>query len=129
MVDLKSRIVELWNSGFTAGEIALEFKVTRNKVMGIINRSRAAGLITRFVPKTQPKLKIPKRKATQKTIDVPIITSNKRKTLFDLKLYDCRWIDDDTGYCGDPVKPKTSWCCKHYDIVYIKNSNIKSLPT
>jgi hypothetical protein len=128
-MDHKAHIIGLWNKGFTAGEIAKTLHFTRSKVMGIVQRGQGKGEAVKRPRSKDHKLKtVDPQRTFNFSFDVPIATK-KGKTILELRMFDCRWTEDKFTYCAEPVKEKTSWCCKHYDIVYIKNSNIKSSPT
>lgn len=42
------------------------------------------------------------------------------KTLFELKLSDCRWINDDGTFCAERVYKTTSYCKVHAQRVFQK---------
>lgn len=45
--------------------------------------------------------------------------TGRRKTLLELNMNECRWVNDDKTFCAEPtVSESTSWCCDHYKIVY-----------
>jgi len=124
-MDYKAHIIELWNKGFTAGEIAIECDFTRSKVMGIVNRAKQKGLAVskQPAPKAKKETYNPQRTFDFDFIDVPITPNHK--TLLQLRMFDCRWIYDDGLYCGIPSEGTGSWCKEHHKIVFIPNSKRK----
>jgi hypothetical protein len=141
----KDKIIAMWHENYTSGQIAKELGISRGAVMGVVHREKNKSIIKiRRVPKVKLTPRIQVERPKKKPFTLPNYTRpNMRKhvknplqgefdlyvppppkSLFDLGPYDCRWIHDNGGYCGDRVKPNKSWCCKHYDIVYIKGSNL-----
>ena len=53
--------------------------------------------------------------------DLPELSARRR--LIDLSAHECRYctgdpLTADHSFCGEPVKPGTSWCEKHYAVVF-----------
>jgi GcrA cell cycle regulator len=126
---LKSR----FDAGLSCGEIAREIGVSRNAVIGKINRlrlSRVQGATTRQRPR-----KAPLRLVTQHDILTALraqppppaeqapIHHGFRCSLVELGKGTCRWpISDpgarDFGFCGDKSVDGLPYCASHARIAY-----------
>lgn len=142
-VETVNRIVEMWNAGKSAGEIAHHFKVTRNQVMGKVSRLRKEGVFLRTAASPLARVKVievktdrgwKKRKDTTRP---PVAVSLKpiEQFVFDfgpvetnidilqLTPHSCRYIvgeDRRRGalYCGEP-KSYRSYCETHAKLCYV----------
>lgn len=149
---LRKQIYEMWEAGHTSFDISAALGITRNSVMGIVNRGQRMGMITRRgtvgkkpkepkaptakvirLPKKPPLTTIqpPKLKKEEpmaketKPVVVPIPPRKKTgpKTIMELGIYDCRWMMPDKRYCGEVAKSaQTPWCEEHYKLVYVRGT-------
>ena len=146
----KDRIIELWNDGYTGGQIAKEIGHTRSAIMGLISRMRQSGKgvdvkrnasitpkprVKTQAPKGRPKkLKIhPKTFQYAFTFAEPTKAHNNKPISFmDLTSFHCRYILNDPKqgalYCGDP-KERGSYCAFHANLCYIPDSAVKKKHT
>lgn len=131
-----NKVVEMWHSKHTSGEIAIEVGITRNAVMGIVHRhgKRKTPLKVKAIKlkeikeviipkkieekKPEPRLIVAKKyiKASQPFIE-EMYKITKGKKLLELGPFDCRWIWDDKSYCAKPTS-MCSYCEEHKKIVY-----------
>lgn len=145
------RVVELWNQGtMTASEIAAQLGTTKNAVIGIVNRARAKGLITRpfdvtkannakQVEQTAPiriTIKKPTKSPTplsaqeQPSLTWKVTPMPKAKTgkyLWDLNDRDCRFPTSRTAnhhiFCGEAIRDsRTRYCEHHHKVVWVKQT-------
>jgi hypothetical protein len=125
--------------------IAKELNMTRSAVMGVVNRMIKWGVCQKrgnaqyvrakkvnpekVTPEMQIENKISLAPVTvavdQEPIPIndffltPTPSDGKEKTIFDLGLTDCRWMNSKTHYCAKPGKSSIRpWCPEHYKIVY-----------
>lgn len=125
---LESEVIRLWNDQTSAGKIASRFQETRNVVMGIINRARRKGLITREeISPTTAKPKRSMRPARQQPARVakptptpaskyagPIVrlfpietlAGDGPKTLIDAPAFTCRFV------VGQNERGQDLYCCE-----------------
>jgi len=148
-----SDIIEKWNEGKSAGQIATFFAITRNSVIGVVFRARKMGIITRKDQYPTPQLKVkkvakkpirPKRfvsavaftfTQTKDTMartppsirDIPEkYERTDGKDLLTLNPCDCRFSVGKGTFCGKNGKSSAKpWCEEHYSIVYTKKANAK----
>lgn len=136
-------IIDLWNEGYSAGEISHKLKVTRNMVMGKISRLRASGMSLRTAPKKLQRAKKVevktkngwvKKKETKKKpaavglqpIEQFVFDYGPIETNIDIMQLtprSCRYIIDNDRrrgalYCGEP-KHYRSYCEAHAKLCYI----------
>lgn len=97
------KLVEMWNSGLTATEIGKELGVTKNAIIGRVNRLREKGVGLRT--RSEPEAFMPKSNIT----------------ILELKDTSCRYIlNTDTSsavYCGKP-KEHNAYCKAHAELCY-----------
>lgn len=136
-----AHVTKQWAEGLSAGEIALQIGVTRNKVMGKIHRM---GLPTRKVATRAPRPPAPQRTkskngkdgaATQRInkprsilappVEQPAntIPRKQRKTFVELEPHHCRYAygdPQDKGFffCGAEALPLKPYCLGHYKLAY-----------
>ena len=139
---LNRQIIDLWNSGMPASEMARECGMTRNAIIGRIARMRAKGIPLRSLPKATEKLK----RAIKREVRTPygwikkkqfkpnndnivfeqlslgIQTPEQNLDIMQLFPGACRFIvgsDRKRGalYCGG-TKHSKSYCKKHSDVCY-----------
>jgi hypothetical protein len=134
-----NEVLRMWNEKFTSYQIAMAIGITRNAVMGIVHRhgkrkTPKKVVVRRVTPKVaEPKPEPKKRAAPKKeekltvfrkrikaTEPFPELTFKitKGKKMMDLGPFDCRWIWDDSSYCGKPTD-MCSYCTYHKTIVYV----------
>lgn len=133
---LKNEIIKMWNEGYTSGDIAWTFNVTRNSIMGVVHRARKLGLALKKDPYHPPKPKIVKEppkvinkppkpvktpKAKKKVVVKPKVKpESSSKTLMELGPNDCRWIVAEGYFCGKHSESSLRpWCEVHHRIVYV----------
>ena len=139
--DIRLRIIELWQSGTTSGEIGRIVGKTRSAVMGVIDREKKKGAELRG------HISKPKKEIVEKKIEVepvkekveimPVKTPEKiisfferRKPaaerrnirIFELENSSCRYIVAGEGvnsiFCGDRKVGRT-YCPAHMALCYI----------
>lgn len=153
---LRNQIYKMWEEGQTSFYISDALGITRNSVMGIVNRGQRMGAIKRrgtvgkkpkepAAPTAKvirlskkpplttiqpPKLKKEEPMAKEiKPVVVPIpkAATEGPKTLLELGSFDCRWILPDKRYCGHhAVSARTPWCSEHYGLVYYRGTARRS---
>ena len=142
--EIINKVVALWQSDKTSGEIAKEMNLTRSAVMGIVHRhGKRKNPLKVIVRRIEPKVDLvkqepspePKKRASPKkeekltvfrkrikaTEPFPELTFKitQGKKMMDLGPFDCRWIWDDSSYCGRPTA-MCSYCAQHKAIVYVE---------
>jgi hypothetical protein len=142
----KDKIIELWNSGYSGGQIAKEIGHTRSAIMGLISRMRQSGKNVEIKrdavikPKTRIKTAVKKGRPKKLKIDPSTFqyafsfqeatqAPNAKPIHFiDLNSFHCRYIINDPKegalYCGG-IKEKRSFCAFHANLCYIPNSSQK----
>lgn len=153
---LRKQIYAMWEAGETSFHISAALGITRNSVMGIVNRGQRMGAIKRRgtvgkkpkepkaltakvirLPKKPPLTTIqpPKLKKEElmaketKPVVVPMPkpATSGPKTILELGSFDCRWILPDKRYCGQQaVSARTPWCDEHYALVYYRGTARRS---
>lgn len=134
---VKNKIIELWNNGRSAGIIGQELGVTRNTVVGQVNRMRQSGieLRSREVVMKRPHPSIKKDNPPyQKFIPAPITLptapvmfthprivkqvrqKNRWVPILLTKNNTCRYTEDGKTFCNHEGYP---WCEEHRALVYI----------
>lgn len=144
-----ARVLGLWKSGATSGDIAAIVKLSRSSVMGILFRARKRGLVEmRKVetgekkPRTKPKRERVKRLRLPSVFAAPLVTDNHETSqivtepcdpvhFLDAHYGQCRWIvgrapDNLVNFCGQPTKEGLSYCVAHHKIVYVPLSKMKN---
>lgn len=132
MIELTARdkeMLKMWDQGRTASEIGKHFKITRNAVMGRLNRLRAAGFVG-YKTHKPPIHRLPKKTNKQHRSEIKEIVDAKRRelklktgyTLMELEFGMCRYpISGDRAsdfmFCGKPVG-KSSYCPAHHEICW-----------
>lgn len=128
-----AQIIKLWSEGVAASEIGRMLGRSKGSIVGRIYRLREAGV---DIPRRRVEKKEKPIKVKEKTIKIPAIflapikdaldnnelTGDGLKTLFDLRLNDCRYIigrsADRHIYCAEPAH-KRQMCKAHYDLCYV----------
>lgn len=138
--DRNKEIAELWEIGYTSGEIARKLEISRGAVMGVIHRFRANG--EKISRRAKPKFAVepPKKevapvvkKSTKSVKAKPLkpqplfetlapVLLNANCTFMDLTPQSCRFIIGpvaglNTVYCGEPKSGK-SFCKQHRKLCY-----------
>lgn len=149
MIERNSEIIRLWNENKSATVIAYELNITRNIVIGVVTRARAAGLITKpiveaFTKRNRERSKnkhaVPARKSDAKLtnslwIRAPIIYNDRDSSainglaLIDLEHNQCRFptsrFDGQHYFCGEITRDsRTSYCAQHHAKVFVKKRKL-----
>lgn len=96
-------LTDKWNDGWSASQIGGHLGVTRNAVIGKLNR------ISGY--KTAKRVKLVKALNTVKTVvDAPSITGGI--SLYDLTNVTCRWPTSPGYFCGTTTA-KQPYCLEH----------------
>ncbi len=137
--EIRPKIYEEWNAGLSSSQLAAKYKTTRNAILGLLHRARAAGVtlrthenIRRAVegkrrPKrttpsstpSLPKLVAQPRVVYQKPIrrKVPKQPEDKRWVpLWQTGDKTCRYIDHRNLYCNENTS-HGSWCDEHHGLM------------
>jgi hypothetical protein len=130
--ETKEQIKALWFEGKTSGQIAKALGITRNAVMGAVNRMRSKG---EELPLRAPHLPNKKPKPARKRPEKPKLVLSEDDaqepsfefpdnylTLMDLRMSSCRFIVAEgnvhqTRYCGQTID-RNSYCKAHYKLCY-----------
>jgi len=140
--DQKDKIIEMWEQGMSGSKIGDNLNLTRNSVIGFVNRLKRSGHVFKRDEKDQHKKrvieerKIREEKFAQKNKEIISTTPPKNIPvekipvlptrlggieLVDLKRTSCRFIisgeDPVTRYCGDEQN-RGAYCEYHYKICY-----------
>lgn len=136
------RLVDLWLEGVSSGKIATEFGVSRNAVMGVVNRlglpgksrngrrmvlpvrEAAASGPPKLAKPAKPKRVKPVQPAPLAFVEPPPVVEPEpivafgAVTIIDLRPGHCRWIDGPvdgaaTLYCGEAKTPASPYCECH----------------
>ena len=145
------KLVALWNSGMTATEVGKALGITKNAVVGKVNRLRAKGVFMRMrqppTPKPEraprpPRPPKPKKPRPEKVVRLtppalvcvpvpdPVVDKTSRfVTLLELTQQSCRYIvskdTEETLYCGAP-RTRKSYCTAHAALCYVKDKSCNS---
>lgn len=125
--EIKNAVLELWNKQYTGGQIAKELCLTRNAVMGIVDRLKKKGLIDprpKLPPKIEPPKVVIKTKKMPPVFIKPKPVNHIPKTLMQLRQNSCRYVVNDGPasqflFCGKP-KEKGAYCMDHAKLCYVK---------
>ena len=137
-------IIDMWQTGLSGGQIACRLGITRNAVMGILGRSRAAGKIDYRIDMERIRniradvAEIERKRASvigeflQIAIAGGDLPSNKPTsgvTLMKLQPSSCRYIigrnvDDESLFCGEQ-RGASSYCKTHHKLCYTHPSKLK----
>lgn len=118
----KAAIKEMWNSGQTSSQIASVMGVSRNSIIGIVNRMRQSGhnILEKGCKRAK---KVPKK---------TVVATNKKKEpaprllgevdILGLTIRSCRFIVSEgnfrnTLYCNKDIV-KGPYCADHYKLCY-----------
>lgn len=147
-MDRNAEIIKLWNDNNSATYIACELKITRNIVIGVITRARAAGLITkpivfeftkrarssaRFKPIISKERKVRFQSHPMNKSGVEYQDDNSSVAngfaLVDLEHNACRFavsrFNDQHYFCGAVTRDsRTSYCAEHHVKVFVKKRKL-----
>lgn len=150
--DVKLRVLQLWNDGSSAGEIARLLNLTsRNSVIGLVNRAGAQKKRSGKVEGRSPIRSKPfsirmtkehaekKKKFVEKLRVQAIVEAEAPAPLGPIGDYPdsgsyCRFLHGDVGsltwqVCGHPRHGKTPYCEYHYQKLRDGTSKVKSANT
>lgn len=128
--DLKQRIVELYELGYSYSEIGADVGMRRNQIAGAVSRLKAAGAITEDrkgkpvaikpkPPKPPPKPKV--EPEVEITLDEFFA---KGSSLLSLREGQCRFPTHSRGsqhlFCADAVTGPGNYCEKHRSVCWVK---------
>lgn len=158
MTEMDDKLIALWNNGLSAAQVGEALGVSKNAIMGKINRLRAKGITLRARPASEatkekrqardarrhrsvalsPKLPRVHAPPVPPTPPAPPTAPSDTQfiSLLDLLPWSCRYVVSPTPvgalYCGAP-KTKGSYCTAHAAICYVKekpcNSRTRSRPS
>jgi hypothetical protein len=142
----REAILELWSGAkhYSSSEIGQLLGISKNSVVGIVNRARADGdrravarvagsplaaRVKTYPPK--PERRMPLRRKGFETPPRPVIAKPEVKTVFNIGLLECHYPLDYTTsdgfqvYCGADAseifaKRKRSYCVEHHGRMYYK---------
>ena len=118
----RETIVDMWQAGMPASEIAEKNGMSRNSVMGLIHRERQSGRELRNYVKA--KAMPPKTPARIISFFEKKVHAKNRTNLaiHELTPSSCRFIVDGLGansvYCGAKIM-RDSYCPEHYMVCYV----------
>lgn len=122
---IDQRIVDLWQKNVTALNIARLLGLTKNSVIGRVNRLRTKGHDLRKRELPAKGKAMPKRKPVSK----PVILrwTGASKSIAELKTNDCRYVINDRSdeqflFCGKP-KVFNSYCAEHHALCHARPAN------
>ena len=139
-----SAILEMWQTGLSGGQISRNLGITRNAVMGILGRCRAAGKIDYRIDMERIKTirantaDLERKRASiigeflhlaVAGGDLPSNRPTSGITLMKLKPSSCRYIvgknaDDESLFCGEQ-RGTSSYCKTHHKLCYTPLSKLK----
>lgn len=138
------QVIELWNAGKTSGQIGRTLGLTRNRVIGIVDRQRrkhpdavlaklaAKPATTKWVPpapKPAPAVVVPLPRRSV-VPDEPVTQESRSLKPAGLRsVTGCRYIvgrkDGAALYCNDPKRDdprQRPYCEHHFSLMYYKPS-------
>lgn len=91
------------------------------KYRGVVNAARKARASTLTLRPPMGEIKPPKPLPIPD--DLPELSARKR--LIDTGAHECKFctgdpLTADHHFCGEPVKPGTQWCERHYNVVFTR---------
>ena len=120
--DIETEILRLWEQNIPARQIGAALGITKNAVIGRVNRMRKKGvdIDVRVMPKTSI-VKIPAAEPIEEELE-PL--NQIGISVFQLTNKTCKFVVDGEHpryfrFCGDPVTTK-SYCKTHHAICYVK---------
>lgn len=129
-------VIRLWNEGYSAGQIANKFEVTRSSVMGKVARLRKRGVQMRtfFPAQSKPvhrakaqrkngfgiysKAKPPALSVKPYVPHLPAVEEACNKPFLELGCGDCRFPVSEHHYCARQSPDGSSYCEMHRRVVY-----------
>jgi len=144
MISSKQRdqLIKYWEEGLSGSQIGEKLNMTRNAVIGMVNRLRRKGHVFARDEKEQHKKRVVEARKVReedyakrhnpkainiipKDLQIENVPSLPTRSggieLLDLKLNSCRFIisGDETPvkYCGE-MQTRGSYCAEHYSICY-----------
>ena len=120
--DLDSEIIRLWGEKLSASQIGSILCITKNAVIGRVNRMRKKGVDVES--RAMAKASIP-RIPILEPIEEEIEVENQIGIPFEsLTLRTCKFVIDGDHpryfrFCGEPVTSK-SYCKTHHSLCYVK---------
>lgn len=128
----------MWEQGTASSELAKHFGVTRNAIMGRLNRLRKAGFVG-YKTDMPPINRVSKKTAVEKKEELRNFFQKKEEakqykenvTLMELRIDSCRFSVSgerapDFRFCGKKVWGN-SYCEEHYKLCYIPvNKRLRS---
>jgi hypothetical protein len=123
----REQVRQLWEAGFTAGQIArrLDIGVTKNAIIGLVHRNGFVRPLSRKKPRKPTPTK-KKRAAPKQPRPVavhvtpppppPPPTPIGELTIDELQEHHCRWPTGDSPFrfCGDHRRDGSSYCDTHH---------------
>lgn len=116
----KKEILEMWDKGMSGSAIGHMLGMSRNVVIGYVNRARKAGIGAKRT-RVDAVIKLVK---TNKALPPKVTITKPRNgvSMDELRSYSCRFIINDTAkskavFCGDQID-RGSYCKEHADLCY-----------
>ncbi|MDR0367037.1 MAG: GcrA family cell cycle regulator [Rickettsiales bacterium] len=136
-----AKLKSLWDKGFSAAEIGKKLDVTKNSIIGKINRLGLSNRGSPIKPKTEKPhpapaaASIPVQKAESKAPAKPVVQKPKKPadpppkgvSLLELTQDRCCWPIDDVNsenfhFCGKKVFDGKPYCLEHCAIAYTNSA-------
>lgn len=133
-----NEILALRAQGLSRLEIRLRLNLTKGQVDNAIYRQetlltlRARGAVEYHGPKSGARNRPSKPETftggilpVEVTFDPPPGKTN----LWNIKTFQCRWLDDEGFFCAEPTKPTRSYCDHHHALCWVKTRRQKENAT
>lgn len=142
MDEVKLRIIALWESGLTALQIGAQLGLTRNAVIGRIDRMRMQGVVIERIaePKAAIAIEEKQKKFGPRPKSAPLKTRpyvnwftktrpDAGLLLMSLKVDSCRYVmpskhEGQHIYCGDPIT-RGPYCTDHAALCFVSIKDYK----
>ena len=141
LAELKVKITEMRSQGWSVPRMAERLGLTRDQCSGLVNRlirgykspsqynamKRLEAAQAEFVPPTSGPRPRPSHPVTVEPM--PIVKTDLsfeplpgKVNIWNVKVCQCRWIDEEGYFCAEPTGAATkSYCAAHHALCFVPN--------
>lgn len=126
---MRQRVEELHTKGLSRSQICERLRLTKGQVDGVLYKHQLRNLVpvgrdTSFiVPRAGPRNR-PSAPTTTADGILPIEVDFEpppgKFNIYNIRTFQCRWIDDDGYFCGSGTQPLHSYCEHHQALCWVK---------
>lgn len=124
----RQRIRELHEKGLSRSTICERLGLTKGQVDGILYKEQLRALVppgsdTSYVAPRQG----PRNRPSEPTVldeilpvEVDFEPPAGKFNIYNVSMFQCRWIEEDGYFCGEATRPLRSYCDNHHDLCWVK---------